>query len=285
MNKISIITAIHNGLAVNRLYMQSLETYTVNPYELIIIDNASTDGSHEFFVSKGAVVITNTRNYAYPHCQNQGIEASSGEYLFFLNNDLVLSPGWDEKMIAAAELHGLEAMSAAGIENMGTLAATKHISRKWKRIKNSLSLLGFNNITLRLMLKLMYGNWEAFCNHIFRQKQYEVVEGIVGDNVMMKRSAIAKMGMWDERLQIADFDFFIRAKKRSVDVGDMKPCHIALGIYIHHFGKMTLKYGRKKPVRFADGGALIQLHEKWTEEELVRYHPNNATLRSPDRYP
>ncbi|NCI47324.1 glycosyltransferase family 2 protein [Sediminibacterium soli] len=278
MKKISIITAIHNGLAVNRLYVESLEKYTVNPYELIVIDNASTDGSREFFASKGAIVIANETNYAYPHCQNQGIEASGGDYLFFLNNDLILSPGWDEKMITVAEMHGLEALSASGIENMGTYAETKAISRKWKRIKNGWSLFGFNSITFRIMLRRMYGNWEAYCEKLFAKNRYRVVEGIVGDNVMMARTAIPKMGLWDERLQIADFDFFIRSKKRSVDAGDMKPCHIALGVYIHHFGKMTLKYGRKKPVRFADGNALIQLHEKWSQQDLTDYHPNNATL-------
>lgn len=278
MKKISIITAIHNGLAVNRLFADSLAKYTVNPYELIIIDNASTDGSREFFASRGAIIIHNTQNYAYPHCQNQGIAAATGEYLFFLNNDLILSPKWDERMLTVAAKHGLEAMSASGIENMGTLAETRSLSRKWKRIKNAWSVFGFNNITFRIMLRRMYGNWEKFCETIFSAHRYEVVEGIVGDNVMMARTAIEKMGLWDERLQIADFDFFIRAKKRSVDVGDMKACHIALGVYIHHFGKMTLKYGRKKPVRFADGDALIQLHEKWPREILVDYHPNNATL-------
>ena len=50
---ISIITAIHNGLAINKFYEASLKKYTVNPFELIIIDNVSTDGSTEFFEKSG----------------------------------------------------------------------------------------------------------------------------------------------------------------------------------------------------------------------------------------
>jgi glycosyltransferase involved in cell wall biosynthesis len=45
---ISIITAVHNQLAMNKLFMQSLRKYSAMDFELIIIDNASTDGSADF---------------------------------------------------------------------------------------------------------------------------------------------------------------------------------------------------------------------------------------------
>jgi len=92
---ISIITAIHNGLAINKFYEASLKKYTVNPFELIIIDNASKDGSAEFFENAGYKVVRNQQNYSYPYCQNQGTKIAKGEYLFFLNNDIVVAPCWD----------------------------------------------------------------------------------------------------------------------------------------------------------------------------------------------
>ena len=40
---ISIITAVHNQLAMNKLFVESLHKYSTMPFELIIIDNASSD--------------------------------------------------------------------------------------------------------------------------------------------------------------------------------------------------------------------------------------------------
>jgi glycosyltransferase involved in cell wall biosynthesis len=282
MPNISIITAIHNGLAVNRIFFEYLKKYTYYPYELIIIDNLSTDGSREYFIGKGATVIVNKLNYSYPVSQNQGIDAAKGDYLFFLNNDLIVSPQWDKLLIDIATKHSLDILSASGIENMGNYADTRSIGKEWKRIKYPLSLFGYNNITLRLMIRFMYHNWEKYCSIILQKNNENVVEGIVGDNVMLTKKGIQHIGLWDERLQQADFDLFMRSKQRSVLVGDVKPCHIALGVYMHHFGRMTIKYGSSKPIPFADKDNLIKLTDKWSEKEIETYHPNNATLRLSD---
>ncbi|RMD96868.1 MAG: glycosyltransferase, partial [Bacteroidetes bacterium] len=81
---ISIITAIHNGLAVNRLFLKSLKKNTRMPYELIIVDNHSTDGSAELFEEAGATVIRNPENHCYPESQNMGMEKATGDYFAFL---------------------------------------------------------------------------------------------------------------------------------------------------------------------------------------------------------
>lgn len=98
---ISIITAIFNQLDMNKLYYESLLATTDGDWELIIIDNGSTDGSVEYFESLGSrvKVIRNDGNYSYPYCQNIGIKAAVGEVLAFFNNDIILSPHWDSRML------------------------------------------------------------------------------------------------------------------------------------------------------------------------------------------
>jgi len=273
---ISIITAVHNGLAFNKIYLEYIRKYTRNPYEVIIIDNASTDGTREFFQASGCKVIANDVNYSYPYTQNQGIRAATGKYLFFLNNDIIVGSDWDQRLIEAALRENIDIISAAGIENMGNSRETQALSRQWKKVKNPLMFLfGFGERNLRLMHRLMYGNWEKFCERRFEEFGYRTIEGIVGNNVMMTRRAIGIMGFWDERIQGADWDLFIRTKKRSVEAGDIKPCHIALGVFIHHYIRMTAKYA-VKATPFADAGNIIGLEEKWTREVIERFHPDAA---------
>lgn len=273
---ISIITAVHNGLAFNKIYLEYLRKYTRNPYEIIIIDNASSDGTREFFRSSGCTVIANEVNYSYPYTQNQGIRVAKGEYLFFLNNDIIVGPDWDQRLIEAARREGVDIISAAGIENMGNSKETQALSRQWKKVKNPLMFLfGFGERNLRLMHRLMYGNWEKYCEKRFEEFGYRTIEGIVGNNVMMTRRAIEIMGFWDERIQGADWDLFIRTKKRSVETGDIKSCHIALGVFIHHYIRMTAKYA-VKATPFADAGNIIGLEEKWTREQIEQFHPDAA---------
>jgi GT2 family glycosyltransferase len=265
---ISIITAIHNQLAVNKIFHGHLLRCTRNPFELIIIDNSSTDGSREFFESAGATIIRNDGNYSYPFCQNQGIRAARHDIFAFLNNDIIVSPDWDARMIAAMEQNGLELATCCGVERLESAAAQKSIRRKWGVIKKTVGLMGYNERTLRLMHKLMYGNWEKFTQRRFDKFQFAVSEGFVGNTVMMKRSALEKIGFWDERIYGADFDLYFRSKKRSIEVGDLKPVHIALGVFNHHFIRVTLDGAR--PV-FKDQSKLIALEEKWGADATRNY--------------
>lgn len=261
---ISIITAIYNQRAVNELFWNNLKKFTYHKFELIIIDNGSTDGSAEFFESVGATVIRNNKNYSYPYCQNQGIRASNYEWLAFLNNDIIVSPKWDKYMISSMEVNLLEVATVCGIEQVENFSETKKLKRRWKKIKNLLSLFGKSKLLLNLMHKFMYGNWIKFNKTRNINFLHKIKEGFVGNTVFIKRNALEKIGYWDERLQGADFDLCLRTKKRSDSVGDIKPVHICLDVFNHHYIRLTAK-SYYPP--FADSDNLISIEEKWSESE------------------
>jgi GT2 family glycosyltransferase len=277
MEFISIITAIHNGLSFNKIYWNSLQQFTHYPYELIIIDNGSTDGSGFFFRQRGVTVIRNEAKSSYPHCLNQGVRAASGDYLFFLNHDTVVSPRWDKNLIDASRLHQLDIVSACGIGNMGDPKITRAIERKWKLVKNPMKLLGFHEQNLKRMFFILYGNWEKFCDRIFDKNGMRVVEGIAGSNVLMTKKAMEKMGGWDETNQTLDCDLFKWAKKRSLEKGDVKPCQIAAGVFIHDYKGMKVKYA-VKPQPVAGETNLLALAGTWSARDLDRLHPNHTLL-------
>lgn len=271
---ISVITAIHNGLSINKVFYSFLKKYTGNNFELIIIDNASDDGSAEFFEQQGAKVIRNTRNYSYPVSQNMGIKAASGEHLFFLNNDIIVSPQWDVHLLNTAAANHLQVVTSTGIERLETIAMTKKVRLRWSIIKALFKLAPDGAWKYLNMHKAMYGHWEKFCSNRQHHFGTQILEGFVGNTVYIHRDALAKIGLWDERIQAADFDLYIRCKKRNLEHGDIQPCHIALGVFVHHFIKMTVK---SKPVPFYDAANLVSLEKKWGDADLKKYLAQNVS--------
>jgi len=262
--KISIITAVYNQLAMNQIYWEHLVKNTQHPFELIVIDNASTDASADFFESVGARVIRNAGNYSYPVSQNQGIAVAKGEWLAFLNNDIIVSEGWDEALMANAVHNQLDVITSCGIERIESKAATKKLRRRWNRIRGLVGLFGTGRRSLLLMHKWMYGNWSAFCQNRRERFKHQAVEGFVGNTVMFSRRALDILGPWDETQQAADFDLFLRTALRAREVGDIRPMHIALDCFNHHYIRLTMKGGYPP---FVDRDKLISLDQKWTAEQ------------------
>ncbi|EMR03990.1 glycosyltransferase family 2 protein [Cesiribacter andamanensis] len=261
---ISIITSVHNQLGMNQLYMEYLTRYTHYPFELIVIDNASTDGTLEFFREHADVVIANEVNYSYPYCQNQGVRAARYDILAFLNNDILVSPEWDLRMLEVMQEHGLEIASFATNDHLENRKAQKALNRRWKRIKYpTQALFGTGKGSLQLMARLMYGNWERWCERRYQQFGKGIKEGFSGSSIIMRRSALEKLGPWDERLQAADFDLYFRSKDRSLQQGDIKPMMLATGVYIHHYQRLTSK--AKRPA-FVDAANHISLTDKWGDK-------------------
>lgn len=267
---ISIITAVHNQLPMNKLFVNSLKKNTNNPYELIIIDNNSTDGSREFFENAGAIVIRNEQNYSYPYCQNQGIARAKYNVLAFFNNDIMLSKNWDVHLLKVLGKNGYDVVSFASNDRGATRKETKWLTFRWKWIKHPIrKLFGSSKLALKLMFGLMYINWNKFCARKLKKRGYTMVEGFSGSVIAMTRRGLEKAGLWDESIQAADFDVYARCKMRSIEHGDLQPLCIISGLYLHHFGRLTAKM--RKRARFADEHNLRSFEDKWGEALSNRF--------------
>ncbi|MDR2424758.1 MAG: glycosyltransferase [Prevotellaceae bacterium] len=267
---ISIITAIYNQIDMNRLFWKYLLKYTDSPFELIIIDNASTDGSREFFQSLSEYnvkVVANDANYSYPHCQNQGIALAKHEILVFLNNDLLVSAHWDTRLLELLGKDKCDVLSFATSDRMCDATLTKRISRKWKRIKYPLiAIFGQRLFALKLMVTLCYGNWEKYTEKIFHSYGYSLSTGFSGSAIAMTRRALELLGKWDITQQGADFDLFYRSCFRAETYGDIKPISILNGVFMHHYRRLTL-YAKNRPP-FKDGNNLTSISSKWKKEQM-----------------
>jgi hypothetical protein len=176
-----------------------------------------------------------------------------------------VSDGWDETLIANAEHNKLDVITSCGIERIESKAATKKLRRRWNRIRGLVGLFGTGRKSLLFMHKWMYGNWAEFCKNRQDNFKYQAVEGFVGNTVMFSRRALDILGPWDETQQAADFDLFLRTAIRAREVGDIRPMHIALDCFNHHYIRLTMKGGYPP---FVDKDKLISLDQKWNVQQL-----------------
>lgn len=97
---ISIIILNWNGKHHLEECLSSVLKQTYKDYEVIVVDNGSTDGSQEYISSRfpSVSLICNDQNYGFCKGNNIGIKASKGEYIVLLNNDTVVEQDWLQQL-------------------------------------------------------------------------------------------------------------------------------------------------------------------------------------------
>ena len=103
--KISVIIVNYNGKKLLENCLESLFKTDYNNFEVILVDNNSTDGSMEF-VTKNypkIIVIKLDSNKGFAEPNNIGAKIAKGEYLLFLNNDTVTTTNFISEMVKVLE--------------------------------------------------------------------------------------------------------------------------------------------------------------------------------------
>lgn len=103
--QVSFIVPLYNCLPLTQAMLASLSA-TLPPglaYEIIFVDDGSTDGTRAWLASlpPPCRALLNADNLGFAGTCNRGAASARGEFLFFLNNDLVLQRHWFEPMRAA----------------------------------------------------------------------------------------------------------------------------------------------------------------------------------------
>jgi len=103
--KVSVVVLNWNGKKFLHNCFESIFNQTYKNYEVILVDNGSTDGSVEYVHNKFPIVkiVENKRNLGFAEGNNIGIRNASGNYIILLNNDIKLNKNFIRELVKVAD--------------------------------------------------------------------------------------------------------------------------------------------------------------------------------------
>ena len=199
--KISCAIINYNGEKFINRCLKSLIEQDYSNFEIIFIDNVSTDNSVNFIKENfpQIKIIENAKNIGYTGGANQAIEITDGKYLMILNPDIVYEPDYLSKCVQK-----LEECSKIGVIG-GKLLKYDFENNKKINLIDSIGLYCFKN---RRIIDRGQGYEDKG-----QYNQEERVFGISGASPIYRREALLDIKIYNE---IFDEDFFMY--KEDIDI-------------------------------------------------------------------
>ncbi len=238
MYDISIIIVSWNARKYLVDCLKSLEGLAGCSYEIIVVDNNSSDGSLEIVEKKYSHVklIGNEENLGFARANNIGIKASTSRYVCLVNTDIVVLEDCIKKMIEFMDSNPSVGMAGPRILNQDrTLQVScRHFPSIWN---NLCQVFGFNKVFPKLawFSEPMMKYW----SHDTERK----VDVLTGCFWMVRREALDQVGLLDEGFFFygEDIDWCKRFHKAGWDVGFYP------GAEVIHFGGAS---SSNAPIKF-----------------------------------
>jgi len=140
--KLSIIIPVYNGARFIGACLTSLINQLVDDVELILVNDGSTDATHEIISSAleslnktGQFIYLSTENRGVSAARNSGLDAATGDYIAFVDADDLVSPEYITKILAAcADSPSIIEFGYRTIDQAGDLINSRcHIHTKFGR--------------------------------------------------------------------------------------------------------------------------------------------------------
>jgi GT2 family glycosyltransferase len=223
---VSIITVNYNQTAVTCEFLESVKKLTYSNYEVIVVDNASLNNPKNQILNTlpTTKVIISKTNLGFSGGNNLGINVSKGDFLFFVNNDTVMTPTIIEDLLQAFR----------EIPNLGLVSPMIHYFGS----KPIIQFAGFTKINSCTARNSTIGQFEIDSRQYNSLKPTPYAHGAA---MMVTREVIVKVGLmpelfflyyeeldWSEQIKKAGFEIYFQPKaliyhKESVSVGEFSP--------------------------------------------------------------
>jgi len=247
----SIIIPVKDNWEYTKVCLDTISRYTDIPYEIVIVDNGSEKPAYENLLkwkSKNQKVpvryLRFKENKGFGGGCNRGAGIALGDYLVFLNNDTLVTPGWLKRLISPL----------AGDDTIGITGPLSNYINGKQKIKDC-------PIVFESPEHVNFGRLVAYANDISRKNHnnYMFTEVVMGMCLAIKKEVFDALGGFDERFfpgNFEDSDLSMRMHKMG-----LKPL-ICMDTFVYHFGNKT--FGTKENgYSLAYEKNLNSFREKW----------------------
>jgi GT2 family glycosyltransferase len=218
---VSVIIVNFNGLHHLVRCLPTVRQQTYSNFEVMIVDNASTDGSAEHVKAHfpDMRLVETGSNLGYAGGNNVGFEAANGDYFAVLNPDTTVDARWLEELVTVLETHpaGLATSKVLLMDEPSAINACGNI----------VSLAGL-----------------TFCRGVGEPdraySRIEEVPAVSGAAFLVRRSVIEQIGPFDSSFvaYLEETDLSLRAKLAGI------PCLFAPDSRVHH--EYSFRFGEWK---------------------------------------
>jgi len=216
MTDISIIIVSYNTKDYLRGCLRSIEnTKGSASYQVIVVDNASTDGSvdmvlHEFPESR---IVPNKRNLGFAAATNIGLERATGRYVFLLNSDTLLTEHALDRIVMFMDKW--PEAGACGCRLLNADGTPQPSARLMKAY--SLPYLAVNALGIQ---SLIPEGWLSHNRALFLNGEYDAlreVDFVSGAALVVRREVLNDVGYLDERFFLygEEMDWCYRCRKQG----------------------------------------------------------------------
>lgn len=213
----SIIIPTYNQAKYLKACVESIGEHTDLPYEIIIVDNGSTDETADYLKEIGSQVRYRilADNHGFAGAVNMGLMMAKGTTLLLLNNDTLVTDNWLDNMLACLN-------SESKIGMVGPV--TNYISGDQQIDVPYTDIIDMYEFARR--------------NNESNPARWIRTDRLVGFCLLFRRELLEKVGYLDEGFEVGNFeddDYNIRVRLHGYSLVIVKDS------FIHHFGSVSMK--------------------------------------------
>jgi GT2 family glycosyltransferase len=276
MSRLSIIIVNYNTRGLLLDCLRSLRAFPpAGPWEVIVIDNGSSDGSVEAVRAEfpETMLIANPTNCGFSAANNQGLERATGDYLLLLNSDSKVTAGALDGLVEFMEQNPDSAAAAPMLLNSdGTLQ--RSFFQFPSAGKAFLHILGVSRVLLRLLRRR---GFRTLVGHVagstlytqpFDASQPQRVAYVLFACILLRRRTLERIGLLDEGLFFyhEDCEFGYRLAKAGLALWWLPSCKVV------HIGGASSDPVASKSFRYYYESLLkvFKKHETWLSRLILR---------------